>query len=84
ARFRVSPLTWRKGLLLTVPIPCCPLRGPLLVGGCRTPEGRAGGGKPHPLALVQPEGTDPRLADQLQVNSPALVEELCRTASTST
>ncbi|KAJ1204523.1 hypothetical protein NDU88_008300 [Pleurodeles waltl] len=45
-------------------------------------EGR--GREASPLALVQPEGTDPRLEDQLQVNIPALMEELCRTASTST
>ncbi|KAJ1107859.1 hypothetical protein NDU88_005247 [Pleurodeles waltl] len=45
-------------------------------------EGR--GREVSPRALVQPEGTDPRLEGQLQVNSPALVEEWYRATSIST
>ncbi|KAJ1181383.1 hypothetical protein NDU88_006590 [Pleurodeles waltl] len=45
-------------------------------------EGR--GREASPRALVQPEGTGPRLEGQLQVNSPALVEEWYRVTSVST
>ncbi|KAJ1164095.1 hypothetical protein NDU88_004541 [Pleurodeles waltl] len=42
-------------------------------------EGR--GREASPRALVQPEGTDPRLEGQWQVNSPALMEEWYRATS---
>ncbi|KAJ1093149.1 hypothetical protein NDU88_006257 [Pleurodeles waltl] len=45
-------------------------------------EGR--GREASPRALVQPEGTGPRLEGQWQVNSPALVEEWYRVTSVST
>ncbi|KAJ1191500.1 hypothetical protein NDU88_000816 [Pleurodeles waltl] len=44
-------------------------------------EGR--GREASPRALVPPEGTDPRLEGQWQVNSPALVEEWYRATSVS-